>query len=47
MLLWIYFSNILAAAVFFGWPGVAAWGGICMGLVIVPWLWRLWTQPRW
>lgn len=47
MLLWIYLSNILAAAVFFGKPGVALWGGICMGIVIIPWLWRLWSQPRW
>jgi putative membrane protein len=46
MLLWVYFSNILAAAVFFGKPGVALWGGACMGFVIVPWLWRLWSQPR-
>lgn len=47
MLLWVYSSNILAAAVFFGKPWVAVWGGVCMGLVIAPWLWRLWTQPRW
>lgn len=47
MLMWVYLSNILAAAVFFQKPWVAVWGGVCMGLVIVPWLWRLWTQPRW
>lgn len=47
MLLWVYLSNILAAAVFFQKPWVAVWGGVCMGLVIVPWLWRLWAQPRW
>jgi len=44
---WIYFSNVLAAAVFFGTPGVALWGAACMGLVVFPWAWRLWSQPQW
>lgn len=47
MLIWVYASNVFAAAVFFGEPGVALWGGISMGLVMVPWLWRLWSQPQW
>ncbi len=47
MLTWVYASNILANLVFFDRPAVALWGGICMGLVIVPWLWRLWSQPQW
>ena len=47
LLAWIYFSNILAALVFFGEPAVAIWGGIAMGLVMIPWLWRIWSQPQW
>jgi putative membrane protein len=47
MLIWIYFSNILAAAVFLGTPAVAIWGGVCMGLVMIPWMWRIWSQPQW
>ncbi len=47
LLLWTFASNILAAAVFFGRPTVAIWGGVAMGLVIVPWAWRLWSQPQW
>lgn len=47
MLSWVYASNVLAAAVFFSdWP-VALWGGICMGLVVIPWWWRCWSQPQW
>jgi uncharacterized membrane protein len=47
LLIWIYFSNILAAAVFFGAIGVALWGGIAMGLFMFPWMWRIWSQPQW
>jgi uncharacterized membrane protein len=47
LLMWTYFSNILAAAIFFGEPAVALWGGICMGLVMIPWMWRIWSQPQW
>lgn len=47
MLSWVYASNVLAAAAFFGdWP-VALWGGLCMGLVVIPWWWRAWSQPQW
>ncbi|MCU0284332.1 MAG: carotenoid biosynthesis protein [Candidatus Nanopelagicales bacterium] len=37
LLLWMYASNVLAAAVFFGRPAVALWGGVAMGLTVVPW----------
>lgn len=47
LLIWMYFSNVLAAAVFFGTPAVAIWGGIAMGLVALPWMWRIWSQPQW
>lgn len=47
MLLWTFASNILAAAVFLGRPTVAIWGGLAMGIVIIPWAWRLWSQPQW
>jgi uncharacterized membrane protein len=47
LLIWVYASNVVANAVFFHRPGVALWGGICMGIVVVPWLWRMWSQPQW
>lgn len=47
LLTWVYVSNVTAALVFLDLPGVALWGGICMGIVIIPWLWRLWSQPQW
>lgn len=47
MLSWVYFSSVLANLVFFGRPGVAVWGGVCMGAVVIPYLWRTWSQPRW
>ena len=37
MLTWVYLSNVLSSAAFFGRPAVAVWGGLCMGMVIVPW----------
>jgi putative membrane protein len=47
MLIWIYASNVFAALVFFGRPGVAIWGLVCMGVVMVPWMWRIWSEPQW
>lgn len=47
MLSWMFISNTLAAAVFFDRPIVALWGGVAMGIVIVPWWWRLWSEPQW
>ena len=47
MLVWVYASNVLANFVFWDRPGVALWGMVAMGLVVVPFLWRLWSQPRW
>ena len=44
MLSWVYFSNVLANAVFFGRPWVAVWGGIIMGAVVIPWAWITWTR---
>ena len=42
MLIWVYLSNILANAVFFGRPAVALWGGVLMGIVVLPWAWTMW-----
>jgi putative membrane protein len=47
LLTWVFASNVLANLVFFGRPGVALWGGVCMGVVVIPWLWRVWSQPQW
>ena len=43
MLAWVYFSNVLGNAVFFDRPWVALWGGILMGIVVIPWAWVTWT----
>ncbi len=37
LMLWMYASNVMAAAVFFGRPAVALWGAVAMGLTVVPW----------
>ncbi len=47
MLAWVFVSNVLANLLFLHRPGVAIWGGVCMGIAVVPWLWRLWSQPQW
>lgn len=44
LLVWVYLSNILANAVFFGRPAVALWGALLMGLVVVPWAWYSWSH---
>lgn len=44
MLLWVYCSNVLANIAFFGRPWVAVWGGIVMGIVVVPWAWITWAN---
>ena len=47
LLTWVFASSIVANLLFFDRPAVALWGGLCMGVVVVPWLWRLWSQPQW
>lgn len=47
MLAWVFASGIVANLLFLGRPGVAVWGGICMGVIVVPYLWRVWSQPQW
>ncbi len=37
LLLWMYASNVMAAAVFFDRPAVAVWGALAMGLTVLPW----------
>lgn len=47
LLTWVFASNVLANAVFFDRLGVAVWGLVCMGAVVIPYLWRVWSQPQW
>ncbi|HUV47589.1 MAG TPA: carotenoid biosynthesis protein [Actinomycetes bacterium] len=42
--LWVYFSSVLGSAVFFDRPGPAIIGGVAMGIVALPLLWRLWVD---
>jgi putative membrane protein len=46
LMLWIYASNVMAAAVFFGRPAVAAWGAVAMGLTVVPFARRVIPELR-
>lgn len=46
---WTWIGGIVANAVFLGRPAVAVWGGVLMGLVAVPYLWRViadYRRPR-
>jgi uncharacterized membrane protein len=40
--LWVYVSSVIGNAVFFDRPEVAWIGGIAMGLVALPFAWRVW-----
>lgn len=42
--LWVYFSSVMAHAVFFGLPGSAVTGGIIMGAVAIPFAVTLWRR---
>lgn len=44
LLLWTYVGGIVANAVFLGRPWVAVWGGVAMGIAVLPWLWRTWVD---
>jgi putative membrane protein len=38
VLVWTYLSQVLANLVFFGRPAVAVWGGLLMGLTMIPYI---------
>jgi uncharacterized membrane protein len=40
---WTYVSSVLANVLFFHRPWVAVYGGITMGVVVLPYAWSLWT----
>jgi uncharacterized membrane protein len=44
LFLWVYVSSVLGAALFFDHVGSAVVGGIAMGIVAVPYVWRLWVD---
>jgi len=46
VLAWTYASQVLANVVFFGRPAVAAWGGLLMGLAVIPYLRLLLAERR-
>ena len=46
LLSWLYVWGVLATAFVLGEPAAAAWAAVGMGLVIVPWWWRSWSQPQ-
>jgi uncharacterized membrane protein len=43
--LWTYASSVLAHAVFLGLPASAAWGGVIMGVIVLPLAVRLLPRP--
>ena len=42
--LWVYFSSVVGAVFFFERTGSAVAGGIAMGLVALPFMWRIWLD---
>ncbi len=44
--LWVFVSSVVGNALIFDRPEVALVGGIAMGLVALPFAWRLWTNRR-
>jgi putative membrane protein len=42
LLAWTWAGSTLGNAVFFDRPAVAAWGGVAMGLLVVPYLYSWW-----
>jgi carotene biosynthesis associated membrane protein len=42
LLAWTWAGSVLGNAVFFDRPAVAVWGGVAMGLVVVPYLYSWW-----
>lgn len=47
LLIWTYAASVVGNLVFFHRPGVALWGAVMMGLVLIPWMWRTWSEPQW
>ncbi len=46
MLSWVYISNIFANVAFWDRPAVALWGGVLMGIVLIPWWLRAGCAAR-
>lgn len=46
LLVWTWLASVLANLVFFHRPLVAILGGIMMGIILVPWGWKLWSTPE-
>ncbi|HET8614718.1 MAG TPA: carotenoid biosynthesis protein [Actinomycetales bacterium] len=44
LLAWTWLGSTLANAAFFGRPAVAAWGGVLLGVVVLPYLLVLWGR---
>lgn len=42
LLAWTWAGSVVGNAVFFDRPAVAAWGGVAMGVVVVPYLYSWW-----
>ncbi len=42
LFLWVFASSVVAAAFFFDRPELAVVGGVAMGVVALPYAWRLW-----
>lgn len=47
LLSWLYGWGVVSTLVVLGQPGTAAWVTVGMGLVVVPWWWRVWSEPQW
>ena len=47
MLSWLYGWGVVAAIAALHSPGTALWGLVGMGIAVVPWWWRSWSEPQW
>lgn len=46
LLVWTWLASVFSCLVFFHRPITALIGGIMMGIVLVPWGWKLWATPE-
>lgn len=47
MLSWLFVWGIVANVVTMHSFAAVAWGGIGLALVVLPWWWRVWSEPQW
>lgn len=44
---WIFVWGLAANAITMQSVAAVAWGGLGLALVVLPWWWRVWSEPQW